>query len=62
MSYHHWDEDEFVEDGNNWDWYIVSMSNWFNDEPIGETWPIFTTGYDEAMTIFEVLLKKAYTQ
>lgn len=63
-DYYNWDDDDVWEiepDGNNWCWYYVNINDWFTDQPIEQPWPVFAEGFDEAMTIYEVLLRKANT-
>lgn len=57
FSYHHWDEEEEFE--NPWNLYFVSMYDMFTNDPIEAPWPVFSTGFDEAMDTYQILCKMA---
>jgi hypothetical protein len=46
-----------TEDGNKWNWYYVSMYNLESGAPVEESWPVLAQGFDEAMDIYQLLLK-----
>jgi hypothetical protein len=54
MSYHHWDEEEFEPE---WNLYHISAYEPTNDIILQEAWPVYATGFQEAMDVFEILLK-----
>ena len=42
---------------SQWSWFYVSAHHLEYDMTLINPWPIFAEGYDEAMDIFEVLLR-----
>lgn len=44
------------EEESSWGIYYVAAYN-FKDEPVEESWPVCAQGYEEAMDIYQLLLK-----
>jgi hypothetical protein len=47
------------EEEEDWNLYIVSMYDWYTEEPIQGGWPVMAPDFEAAMTVYEVLLRLA---
>jgi hypothetical protein len=50
------DWDDETEEDNEWGLYYVAAYNFMGD-PLESAWPILAQGYEEAMDIYQILLK-----
>jgi hypothetical protein len=54
LSYHHWDEEDAEE---SWDLYEVVMHDPHTYQPLGTPLRVVAQGLEQALNIYEVLLK-----